>query len=87
MDPKYQLTDSNEYTPSKRASRAMSSAQGPSSRQVAGDAPGRSQATESRGGKEGDMPKQNVGGKPPAGKDQGGSDTLDNTRSVNSRKA
>jgi hypothetical protein len=89
MDPKYQqdLGTSGEYTPSARAKKAMSSSQGQSSHQVAGDAPSASQATESRSGKEGDMPKQTTGGKPPAGKDQGGTDKLSNARSFGDDKA
>lgn len=88
MEPKNQLYDGRgEYTPSDRARKAMSASGGQSSHQVAGDAPSRSQATESRSGKQGDMPKQNVGGKPPAQSAQGGSAELGNARSINDRKA
>lgn len=86
MDNKFQLQSGNDYTPSPRAAKAMSSSTALKDTPVVCDGPSSSGTQDFRKGS-GDNPGSNVGGQPPKESQQGGEVPLDNARSVNDRKA
>lgn len=83
MDSKSQLTSDNNYTPSARAKKAVSIANERSEAIMDGKATD----TEEVSRESGDSPRNNVGGSAPKESAQYGSDTLDNPKSVNDRRA
>lgn len=70
MEPKYQLTDSNEYTPSKQASAAVTRAQ--SHNAYTPDKPDVYDKSEAGN----DQPKNPAGGSVPKESEQQGSDVV-----------
>jgi hypothetical protein len=84
MDPKYQLTSNNDYTPSKRASAAVS--KGNSS---GGYTPDHADEASVTSDHDVLISKDVDGGSPPSEKAQEAarSDVLDNPKSLNDRKA
>lgn len=84
MNPKDQLTDSNDYTPSKRAAAAVSRAQG-----SGGYTPDHADEASVTADHDVLISKDVDGGSPPSEKAQEAarSDVLDNPKSINDRKA